>query len=512
MSRTERFLGGVGFGYAYQTVVTLAGLWLTPFLLARLGGYEYGLWLVSLQLLAYLTLVDFGVLALLPRETGYATGRAGGAAEASGLPELIGQSARLVLWQMPVLLLAAAGVWLWMSAQWGELRWPLGLVLLMYVCLYPLRIFQAVLYGLQDHAFAGKASLAAWLAGFLVTVGLVFAGWGLYALAAGWGATQGLTAALTWWRLRRRHRGVLPSRLPALTWAAARERLGRGGWVSVSQVAQLLLAGTDLVIIGKLLGPEAVVPYAVTGKLVLVLGNQPLMLGSVAGPALAEVKAGESRQRISQVATALSQAILIVSGAVVCTVLVSNEGFVNWWVGPGLYGGFWLTAALLSNMLLRHWNVTVGCVVFSFGHEKRLCLTSLADGVVTVGAAAVLTSALGAVGAPLGSILGVCAVSLPLNLAAVLRERGFSKPMLAEALRPWLWRFGAVAAAACLVARNWTPEGFGSLGVAAAAAGLAYLLLMLPAALQDPLGIYVRPHLAPLRLRLSRALRLSNPA
>ncbi|MDQ3804559.1 MAG: hypothetical protein M3416_12090, partial [Acidobacteriota bacterium] len=77
MGRTKRFIGGVGYGYANQVVVTLTGLWLTPFLLGRVGQHDYGLWLVGAQVMAYLMLADFGVVALLPRETAFATGRAG---------------------------------------------------------------------------------------------------------------------------------------------------------------------------------------------------------------------------------------------------------------------------------------------------------------------------------------------------------------------------------------------------------------------------------------------------
>ena len=166
MSRTTRFLSGVGLGYFSQVVVTIAGLWLTPFLLSRLGGYEYGLWLVSLQLQAYLTLIDFGVLALLSRDIAMSVGKAGGINSATDLQAIVGRSGRLVLWQMPVLALLAAGLWLLMSGEWGTLRWPLGLMLLTFVVLYPLRIFSVMLYGLQDHGFNAKAQFASWLARF----------------------------------------------------------------------------------------------------------------------------------------------------------------------------------------------------------------------------------------------------------------------------------------------------------------------------------------------------------
>src|SRR5215467_11176037 len=102
MSRTRSLLGGLSFGYLNQAVLSLFGLWLTPFLLYRIGQHDYGLWLVGVQLLSYLTLMDLGVVALLPRSTAYATGRAMNGGAISELPIVIGHTVRLIFWQMPV--------------------------------------------------------------------------------------------------------------------------------------------------------------------------------------------------------------------------------------------------------------------------------------------------------------------------------------------------------------------------------------------------------------------------
>ena len=75
MTRATRVFGGVGLGQVHLVLATLVGLWLTPVLLARVGAEQYGLWLVGLQLLGYLYLLDLGVVGLLPRETAYASGR-----------------------------------------------------------------------------------------------------------------------------------------------------------------------------------------------------------------------------------------------------------------------------------------------------------------------------------------------------------------------------------------------------------------------------------------------------
>src|SRR5438067_6153597 len=103
MSRSARLIGGLSMGCLNQALVTLIGLWITPFLFHRVGQTNYGLWLVATQIVLYLTLMDFGVVALLPREVAYITGRSGGARSVADLPDLIGQNMRLLLWQMPVL-------------------------------------------------------------------------------------------------------------------------------------------------------------------------------------------------------------------------------------------------------------------------------------------------------------------------------------------------------------------------------------------------------------------------
>jgi O-antigen/teichoic acid export membrane protein len=506
MSRTKRFIGGVSFGYFNQALIMVAGLWLTPFLLHRLGQQEYGLWLVGTQVLTYLALMDWGVIALLPRATAYATGRAGGVDKATDLPEIIGQTARLVLWQTPLVLLIGAALWLSTTAQWPALRLPLGVIVLAFVVFFPLRIFQAVLRGIQDQAFLGKTQLYAWVVAQALIIGLVWRGVGLEALAAGWVITQLLLVGMQWRRLRKRFPQILPARLPSLTWTKARAHLTQGGWVSLMQIAETLLNGTDLFIIGLLLGPAAVVPFVCTGKLITVLANQPQMLIQSAAPALSEMRMGEGRKRLFQVCTALCQAMLITSGAVACVVLAVNQGFVNWWVGAGQYSGLTLTLLLLLSMLLRHWNTTAVYSIFCFGYERRIALTTLADGVVTVGAAAALIWWLGPIGAPLGSIMGSCFISLPGNLSALARETEVSMPALLKPLWPWFWRFLLLMAVVGIGTHRWAPVTILAVGVTVLIVALLYAVVMLPIALRSTLGEYLRPMLAAARIRVAGLL------
>ena len=91
-----------------------------------------------------------------------------------------------------------------------------------------------------------------------------------------------------------------------------------------------------------------------------------------------------------------------------------------------------------------------------------------------------------------GSLAGVLFVSIPACSTALARELEVSVADLVASLRGWALRF-AVAAAVCVLASR----AIGATGsVAVAAAGgvvaIAYGALMLPLALEDPLGPYVR--------------------
>src|SRR2546425_9206898 len=186
MSRTGRFLSGMGFGYITKILAMIIGFWLVPFLLFRIGQHDYGLWLVGTQIMFYLGLLDLGIVALLPREVAFATGRAGSIQNAVDLPNLIAETVRVVLGQLPFVILGAFIAWLMIPTDWKALSNPIGLLLIAFVITFPLRIFGAIIHGLQDYTFQGGVALFSYVASTALTILLILAGVGLYALAIGW--------------------------------------------------------------------------------------------------------------------------------------------------------------------------------------------------------------------------------------------------------------------------------------------------------------------------------------
>ena len=166
----------------------------TPFLLRHIGQHDLGLWLMITQVVNFLGLLDLGVVTLLPRETAYIAG-ARPLGERPDLAPLMARVWRIVWLQVPVVILAAALAWWVLQGEWDAVRVPMLLVVGAFVALFPARVFNAVLQGVQDLAFVGRLQLTVWAVSTAITIGLVLAGAGLYAVVLGWVVTQVAGAA-----------------------------------------------------------------------------------------------------------------------------------------------------------------------------------------------------------------------------------------------------------------------------------------------------------------------------
>jgi O-antigen/teichoic acid export membrane protein len=487
-SRTTRVIGGAGIGYIHQAGVILLGLWLTPFLLRNLGQHDYGLWLVAGQLLGYLALLDLGVLAILPREVAQLSGQPDKLRAAENIAALLARVRHILTsWLLPALAAACMLVLWWLPAEWADLRSPLAPVFIAFVALYPFRILLAALQGVQEMPLLAASQLAGWVVGTLTTIVLVWADAGLYALAAGWVIATAVPAAIAWWRGRQ----LWPRTPPDRPHGPASEIFRSSLWISVGQVAQVLLSGSDVLLVGRLLGPAAVVPYACTGKLVTVFANHPHLLMHVAQPALAELRTSASRERLRHVSTALMQTMLLMSGGLAVVILPLNHAFVDWWVGPTQYGGWGLTLAFTAMMVLRHLGVSFIYTLFCFGYERQISVVNLADGLITIAASAAMITSWGLIGAPLGSIAGVV-VSLAVNGRAMAREMGTSGREFAASVVPILLRILAVGAIGAAGAQWIGAAALPWVVVLTLSMAALFLGLVLPLAWDGPVGPYLR--------------------
>jgi len=510
MSRTRSFFGGAIFAYLYQACSMLIGLWLTPFYIRTLGSHDYGIWLIGMQVLIFLLLCDFGVLAIVPRDVARAHGKE--QSEGSGeLHKLVGQTIKVVGIQTLVIALVSIGVFFFRPPTAAAIRGPISLALLVFVLTFPMRLFPAVLQGLQDLKFLGQLRLCMWAVSTGVSVVLLILGARFWALACGWCLQQIVHDLVAFHRLRRVRPDLLTFAVLQSTGPFTWRWFLRGLWVNVGQIGYGLGAGTDLLIIGRALGPATVVVYSCTIKLITVLQNQPQILASVALPGLSHLKASEPRQQVLHKTISLTQAMFVMIGAVFCVVLAVNQQFVMVWLGPKFFGGLELTYILLLNFLVRQIDYTLSLALFAFGYEKPLTIRTLLDGIVTFGLAMILVRPFGLVGVAIGALCGGLCVALPTDVFLYMREFKLSFVGVFRPYAPYLWRFAVVGIAGLAFAAQFHAPNWFNLTVITTFVVVAYLLLVLPYAWRTPLRGYVEPTISTLRSAVpTRILGWSN--
>lgn len=492
-SRTKKFLAGLTTGSLKQIFMALVGLWLTPFLLSRIGPQDYGLWLVCQQILSYLLLLDLGIVRILPRETSYARSRAGTPEELTQYRDLVGETIRVIFWQLPFVALLALVVWLMLPSAWYDLRGPFALVLVGFVLLFPRRIFNAILLGLQDQFFLGNAELVSWSVGLILNVIFILCGWGLYALAIGWWGMAITLALLTTYRLKSAFPEMLPRSLPRLPWTKIKQRLVQGIWPSINQLANLLVNSTDVLLLALLLGPAVAVPYTCTLKVVQLMSFFPVLLMQCSGPALVDVKIRDGKERLREVLHTLSLTMLTATGFLVCLSLAISKGFVSWWVGKQYFLGHEVTILALTNFFLRRWSASLFQGNFWFGYERSMALTKLADGLVSFALAWFLVPWLGISGVMWALIISVCLICFPCCTMVLCRETNTRLLAFFQPYLPWLLRFLPVALASICLSLIWIPNSIPKLFIAAFGVSLIYLAAFLPILLRPPFRKYVLP-------------------
>jgi O-antigen/teichoic acid export membrane protein len=470
MSRTRNAITSAGFAYVQFALGIVSGVVLVPFIIRCLGERTYGLWLACGELIAYLALTDLGVFAILPWIVASADGKGNRIAIRSFLVNslLVGAIVGCLI------LVGSAAAWYgldwWLdlpSADRAALQGPFALLAVIAALAYPLRVFIALLAGLQDVVFAGSLAVVQGVLAIVLTVSVLLAGGGAYALAAAASLPLLALGFLAAWRGCR----IAPDLFEGWSWPTATGvgtllREGVGGWLSGFGY-RILVASNGLIIVA--LGhPEWVPIYACTAKAGQILQQMCWVLPDSSLIGLAQLH-GEGRiQRTRQAVGSIFDLHFVLIGSAVCGLLAFNPTFVNLWVGPQLYGGDLLNALLAVGYIVATAVQAVISPPAAVGYRRPFIGSIvLVNGAAYAALALWLGANVGLVGLPIAFVISSLAIRFVCGLQLTRRLFGLGEAEIwSNHFRPWLFRVGPA-----LVLAGW-------IGPRLAAAGLWIAILV----------------------------------
>lgn len=503
MSRTRRAGIAAGFGYLQFGLALASGILVVPFVLARVGNEAYGVWLGFGELVAYSAMADLGVLGVLPWLIAEADGR--GDRERMRMLVSTGVVAALlaavVFAALALGLLAVApGVTGVSAGQRALVMGPLMLLVAGTAVAYPVRVFHAVLTGLQDVSFVGRLGVGQAALNVALIVGLLAAGQGLYALAAAATAPTLLVALASLARVRR----IAPDLLRGWRWPSARllgdvTVQGIGGWVG--GLGWRMISATSNLVILAVAGPVAAVTYALTARLADVLTQMTWQTPDAALVGLAQLRGEGREERVREVTVSLIRLTLIGAGVVACAVLAFNPSFVSLWVGADRFAGLTANAWIALGAIALSLSHALFSTAATLGARVQIGFATVAQGAVHLGAAVVLGRLFGLPGVAAAAVVGTALVAYPAGAFYLKRVTGLGQAELWRgALGPWSARaillllLGLMVGIAGWRASVWPPL------VVAPALAILYVWWMRPLYAGLPLPARLRPVLARLRL------------
>lgn len=491
MSRRRNTVVAALFTYGQSTIGMVLGLVVTRSVLHILGKDAWGLWAASGAVLSYAGLADMGVLRVLQWTVADADGRKDSdrirAALSSALPFAcltgLGYAGiALLLWQFyPALLRLSAHDQL-------MLRGPVFAVVILTAAMFPLRLFTALLSGLQDVAFLGKIALVETLATALLTFVLAWRGFGLYSLGIGVALPPFLSAVAACFRANISFLSFVrgwPRPTRQLMGSLAVDGIG----IWFGQVGFQLAASADPIILSNAGLREAISGFVLTSRLPMTLMYFGWILPDSALVGLAHLAGEANRTRVREVVLAILRLNLILAGAVACAVLAANATFIRIWVGADLFLGAPLNALFAANAVMMtavHGLVSIAVV---FGRRMTVGIVFVVNGLLHVLFASLLSRPFGAQGIAMATFLSAALTALPVGLHLLDAKAGVTAiDVLTQVYWPWLRRFAPLALVAFALGRFGTALPLALLVAACCAVGVLYLFWMKPIYVDLPLG------------------------
>lgn len=332
-----------------QTFVSLAvGLVSVPILVNSLGREAYGVWLLLGQVIAYLSLVDFGNASIAKLKLA----TPGGEDERAVKQEVLTTTLLGAVVTTPLVALAGVAITAGLTLRYADDHIPAGSIItaasLLVATFLAMRLASLPTFALFGANMEYRSAFGRMLittANSVLDIVAALCGFGMVGLACNRLIAQ-IALGLN---LQRAAKRFVPwYGFTGFDWSKLAPLLKQNSFCLFAQWGNTLVETVDILVVGLAVGAEAVPVYTITSalpRLLFMLFNQA-MSGANAG--LVGLFASGDKRRFHFIRTQqeiVTLACLAVVGAVT---LAINRQFVGLWVGPDYYGGGLLTALAVA--------------------------------------------------------------------------------------------------------------------------------------------------------------------
>lgn len=423
-----QIIKNVGSSWFALGVNILVGVFLSPFILHRLGDAAFGIWVLIFSLTGYYGIFDFGIRSSIIRYVSKYTAT-NDLDEVSGLINTaLFTYTCLGAVCFVITLVGCLYVDRAFHIQPGlrsTARWLLLVVGSAVALGFPLGMFGGMLEGLQKFYILNWTNIVTSLLRVLLIVFYLHRGYGLLTVAL---ITVGLPllAALV-------RAGLALHSLPiSFSWkyvdrSAFRHMANYSGVTFMIIVAGQLRFKTDAVVIGTFLSSAAITYFYAGSRLVDYAGEVVSSLAQIFVPMSSQSDAAGNMDRLRKIFVAGNRACAFTALPITAVFIILGKSIIEVWVGKTYVAqGYPVLLILTIPYTLMLVQSASGRILFGMGKHGKLAVVTLIEGAANLVLSILLVRPFGIIGDAIGTAIplaGTFLLFMPFHLCSRLGIR-----------------------------------------------------------------------------------------
>jgi len=408
--------------------IGLMSFLITPFMVHRLGDFQFGIYTLAFSSVGYFDLLAQGIRSTLQRFVG----RLSGAGEREALNSVF--STALVVTVVVGVFISVAFFGLsWVlpsffklgQAQQHLFTWLVILLGLNLGCGVPAALLGSYLCGL--HRFDLYNLLGIFRQGVRTILILIVLVRGQGALAV---ATCVLVATLTaiplnWGMIRRIDSGLkFAGKLVRLR--TARELMSFSFWTLLNNAGQLLRDSTDSIVIGRVLNAALITPFTVASRLVDY--SRPIVISMVSPllPRMSHLDRQGRHEEVRRLFLGMTRLSALVSLAMGSLLVLHGRSLLLLWVGPRYISSYPILVLLTVGAMASTAQLGTLPTLIAKGRHRIYGIWTISEGLTNLVLSIIWAHRYGIVGVALGTAVPLLFVKLTLQPWYVSRVLGLS--------------------------------------------------------------------------------------
>ncbi len=428
MSKLEkiRVLKNVGSSWFSLGVNVVVGIFLSPFIMHRLGDTAFGIWVLIFSITGYYGIFDLGIRSSIVRYVSKYTATN----EIENLAKHVNTSlatytgiGALSMTVTVVLSFYIDHLFKVPPQMYGQARLLLLLVGASVSLGFPLGVSGGILEGLQRYYLLNWTGVAMSLVRAGLIVFFLSRGYGLITIALITLILPIITAAAR--AIIAYHMLPLPYGLKYVDREAFRHMANFGGATMLVIVAARLRFQTDEMVIGSMLSAAAITYFSIAARIMDYSFQVVVTLAQVFIPMSSQSEAVGNLDKVRKIYIAGNRACALTTFPIIATVLILGKAIIEVWVGKKYVPlSYPVLVTLAIPMTFLMMQAASSRILMGMGRHRKLATVALIEGVGNLILSIALVRPLGIVGDALGTAIPLTCTMLFFTPRHMRRQLG----------------------------------------------------------------------------------------